>query len=120
MDDWKITLHRFRTPIRELIENDSSVLGSQWWIDSSAYDSENLDTLDSIETHAPAIDDFARAIIYNRDPAVTGEEGRKAQEVVAAITMSGCLGTKISLPVDRSEYDVLLENLIENRRLPDS
>ena len=66
------------------------------------------------------IDDFAKAIIHNRDPSVTGEEGRKAQEVVAAITMSGCLGTKISLPVDRSEYDVLLESLIANRRLPDS
>ena len=69
-------------------------------------------------THAPAIDDFCRSILDGRPPLVTGEEGAKSQEVVAAITLSGCRGEKVPIPVDRNEYDELVQLLKQSRRLP--
>ena len=69
-------------------------------------------------THRPAIDDFARAIIEDREPAITGEDALGSQELVAAITLSGCRGEQVSLPVDRAEYDALLAELRQAGRLP--
>ena len=47
----------------------------------------------------PAIDDFARAIMEDRAPAVTGEDALGSQELVAAITLSGVRGEQVRLPV---------------------
>ena len=69
-------------------------------------------------THAPCFDDFCRALLDGGEPLVTGEEGARSQELVAAITLSGCRSKKVSLPVDRDEYDALLAELRETRRLP--
>ena len=65
------------------------------------------------------IRDSCKAIQEGRDPLVTGEEGARAQELVAAITLSGCTGKKVELPVDRAEYDELMESLQLAGRLPD-
>ena len=46
-------------------------------------------------------------------------EGSKAQELVAAITLSGCTGDKVSLPVDRKIYDDLISGLKGAQKLPD-
>ena len=46
-------------------------------------------------------------------------EGSKAQELVAAITLSGCIGDKVSLPVDRKIYDDLISGLKGAQKLPD-
>ena len=69
-------------------------------------------------THRPAIDDFARAIIEDREPAITGEDALGAQELVAAITLSGCRAEQVRLPVDRAEYDALLTELRWAGKLP--
>ena len=70
-------------------------------------------------THGPAIEDFCKAIIEERDPLINGVEGSKAQELVAAITLSGCTGDKVSLPVDRKIYDDLISGLKGAQKLPD-
>ncbi|MDE0744466.1 MAG: Gfo/Idh/MocA family oxidoreductase [SAR202 cluster bacterium] len=114
MDDWKVTLHRMKTPVQEFLETDRTVKFVP--PDST---SETFDFGPEKGTHAPAIDDFCRAIREGRDPLVTGEEGARAQELVAAITLSGCTGKKVELPVDRSEYDQLMESLQLAGRLPD-
>ena len=59
----------------------------------------------------------ARALRGGRDPAVTGEEGIKSLELIAAIYLSSCRGRPVRLPVDRSEYDELLEELTARRQL---
>ncbi len=41
-------------------------------------------------THTPCFDDFCRALLDGGEPLVTGEEGARSQELVAAITLSGC------------------------------
>ena len=44
-------------------------------------------------------------------PLCAGEDGRDALETVNAIILSACRKKPVSLPVDRGEYDALLEEL---------
>lgn len=67
--------------------------------------------------HQDAIEDFVQALIDGREPAVPGEEGIKSLELIAAIYLSSCRGRPVRLPVDRSEYDELLEELTARRQL---
>ena len=114
MDDWNVTLHHLDTPLQEFLENDKTVR----FIPPGST-SETFELGIEEGTHAPAIDDFCHAIQEGRDPAVTGEEGSKSQELVAAITLSGCTGERVSIPVNRTRYDNLIDQLKQTRRLPD-
>jgi len=114
MDDWNVTLHHLDTPLQEFLENDKTIR----FIPPGS-NSETFELGIEEGTHAPAIDDFCRAIQEGRDPAITGEEGSKSQELVAAITLSGCTGERVSIPVDRTRYDSLIGQLKQTGRLPD-
>ena len=113
MDDWNVSLHRLEIAVDDFIQNDKS----------PTYDSPNS-TVETFSfepvggTHAPAIDDFARAILEDREPAITGEDGLRSQEIVAAVTMSGCANKPVDIPVARAEYDALLSELASARQLP--
>jgi predicted dehydrogenase len=43
--------------------------------------------------------DFLQAIIEGREPAVTGEEGRKVVEIITAIYRSSTEGRPVQLPL---------------------
>ena len=113
MDDWNVTLHRLKTPVQEFLETDKTI---KFIAPESEAETFKFEVVGG--GHAPAIDDFALAILEGREPAITGEDGARSQELVAAITLSGCRGEKVSLPVDRSEYDGLMEELRRTRKLP--
>ena len=53
--------------------------------------------------HCREIAAFVNAIIEDKDPPITGEEGRKSLEIVKAIYLSGQTGSKVTLPIKR-EY----------------
>ena len=112
MDDWNVTLHRLQTSVDDFINHDKSPT-----YDSPGSTAETFTFQPVGGTHAPAIDDFARAIIEDRDPAITGEDGLRSQEIVAAVTLSGCRDKRVQIPVDRPEYDALLSELATARRL---
>ena len=113
MDDWRITLRTLETPVRQFIDTDKTIAFVSPSDTEATFEFEPEG-----RTHRPAIDDFARAIIEDRAPAVTGEDALRSQELVAAITLSGCRGEQVSLPIDRAEYDALLAELKQARRLP--
>ncbi len=106
MDDWNVTLHRLDVPVQDFIDQDRSVAFS-----SPGVRSETFEAGPGSRTHAPAIDDFARAIIEDREPAITGEDGLRSQEIVAAVTLSGHRGKMVDIPVDRVEYEGLMGEL---------
>ena len=106
MDDWSVTVHRLDIPVQEFIDQDRSVAFS-----SPGVRSETFEAGPESRTHAPAIDDFARAIMEDREPAITGEDGLRSQEIVAAVTLSGHRGRLVEMPVDREEYDGLMGEL---------
>ncbi len=60
--------------------------------------SETLDVM--THYHALQIRDFLRAILDDKDPLVTGREGRKSVEIIAAVYRSQRDGSPVSFPVD--------------------
>jgi len=64
-----------------------------------------------ISGHRAVIEDFAQAILSDREPLVNGEEGRTALEMVNAIILSSFEGKAVSLPIDREDYNRLLEKI---------
>ncbi len=105
MDDWNVTLHRLDTPVQEFIDTDLSPT-----YDSPDHASETFQFAPVANpggTHVPAIGDFADAILQDREPAITGEDGLRSQELVAAVTLSARENRPVTLPIDRAEYDAL-------------
>lgn len=114
MEDWRVTLQTLETPAQRFIDTDKSVA----FVSPSHTEAILEFEPPAVSTHALAIDDFARAIMDDREPAVTGEDALRSQDLVAAITLSGCRAKQVSLPVDRAEYDALHAELRRTRRLP--
>ena len=71
-----------------------------------------------ISGHRAVIEDFAQAILSDREPSINGEEGRKALEILNAIILSSFEGKAVSLPINRKAYDDLLERLKKKQELP--
>lgn len=113
MEDWRITLKTLKTPAQQFIDDDKSAAFVSPSHTEAVFEFEPPGS-----THIPAIDDFVRAITEDRPPAVSGEDGLRSQELVAAITLSGCRAKPVTLPVDRAEYDALHAELRQTRRLP--
>jgi len=61
--------------------------------------------------HQAIIEDFAESIFLDKEPFISGEEGRVALEIVNAIILSSFKGRVVSLPIDKRAYDNLLEKL---------
>lgn len=59
--------------------------------------------------HRRVIEDFARAIIEDREPLVPGEDGRISLEIVNAIILSSFEGRPIKIPIDREVYERLIK-----------
>lgn len=113
LENGDVTLHKLATPVQEYIDtyNGAAYIGP-------ASESETFTFESTGSGHVPAIGDFADAILHGREPAVTGEEGRKSQELVAATTLSSVSHKEVSLPLDREEYDALMDDLKRLRKLP--
>jgi predicted dehydrogenase len=56
------------------------------------------------EFHALQIQDFLQAILEDREPAVTGEEGRKSLEIILAIYQASRTGLPVRLPATPEVY----------------
>jgi len=78
---------------------------------------EPVAALEVEQGHRAMIHDFCLAITEDREPMVTGESARPAVELVNAIIMSSVRGKKVSIPVDRDEYDAVLRELAARKDL---
>jgi predicted dehydrogenase len=54
---------------------------------------------------------FARSILYDEPLLAPGEEGLNAVEMINGVILSGKRGKTVPVPVNRAEYDTLLEEL---------
>ncbi len=57
------------------------------------------------------IQNFARAILYDEPIAAPGEQGIWTVELINALILSSKRGKPVPIPVDRAEYDALLNEL---------
>lgn len=64
--------------------------------------------------HRLQIQDFLEAVLHDREPAVTGEDGRRTVEIFTAIYRSQRDGRAVKFPLqaetDRADFDGRLEN----------
>jgi predicted dehydrogenase len=60
---------------------------------------EKKETITPSMGHEGVIEDFLKSIIEDRTPYVTGEEGKKALEIILAIYKAHRTGSKVSFPL---------------------
>ncbi|MCX7993196.1 MAG: Gfo/Idh/MocA family oxidoreductase [Fimbriimonadales bacterium] len=70
----------------------------------------------ALEGQPALIQNFARAILYDEPIIAPGEEGLGTIEIVDALILSSKRQQPVSLPVDRAQYDALLEELKAHSR----
>jgi predicted dehydrogenase len=88
---------------------------SQW----QAEDKKNCETLDVMSHyHKLQIRDFLQAIIEDREPAVTGREGRKHVELFTAIYRSQYQGRPVKFPLDAEEGSEYFDGRLAERAWP--
>jgi hypothetical protein len=79
---------------------------------SLKYTEEKIEISSNIQTgHSAIIRNFARAILYGEELIVKGEEGLNSVEFINACILSGKRNKEVEIPVDRKEYDQLMEEL---------
>lgn len=80
---------------------------------------KNVDVPQTERGHKIVFRDFFDAIISNKDNSsmiAPGDQGIHSLEWANAMLMSSIEGREIRLPVDRQQYDKLLENLISGKQ----
>jgi predicted dehydrogenase len=66
---------------------------------------------DELKGHALITQNFARSILYDEPLISPGEEGLNAVELINGLILSSKSGKSVTVPVDRGEYDRLIEEL---------
>jgi len=74
---------------------------------------EDIDVPEQESGHKVCIQDFARAILDDREPMIPGDEGVRSVELACAMTLSSHRRTWVDIPVDRAEYDALIAELCQ-------
>lgn len=62
-------------------------------------------------SHAAVLKNFARAILFGEEVLTPGVEGINSVEFINAVIMSGKKKKPVKIPVDRGEYDSLMDKL---------
>lgn len=110
----RLTYHNYHGLEMSLRESPEEEIGL---FSERAWRAESFEMGPDSSAHQKAIDDFARAVLEDREPAVPGEEGLKSLELAAAIILSSCRRQTVELPVDRRAYDDLMDELKELQSL---
>ena len=66
------------------------------------------------EMHVGQLEDVLSALENNREPAITGEDGRRTIELICAIYKSGSLRTTVSLPMEKDDPFYTVEGIRAN------
>ncbi|MBS7612046.1 Gfo/Idh/MocA family oxidoreductase [Candidatus Bathyarchaeota archaeon] len=67
--------------------------------------------------HSEIIRDFTEAVKYGKKPLASGEDGIWSLEIVNAIVLSNFTGKIVDIPVDREDYDRLMDKLKSGLKL---
>ncbi|RKY68175.1 MAG: gfo/Idh/MocA family oxidoreductase [Candidatus Latescibacterota bacterium] len=101
----KLRFHTLETPIQEFTEKND-----QMWA-SPPLREEEVVVEETESGHKAIIRNFARAILYNEPLLSPGVEGVVSLEFINALVLSGKKNEPVEIPVNRDEYDELIEEL---------
>jgi predicted dehydrogenase len=105
IDGGQTTIYRLERPISQF-----TVESEEMWGKIKA-EEVTLEVPDAPSGHGAILQNFARAILYDEPLIVPGEEGIRSLELANAILLSGKRNKTVHLPVDRDEYEELIESL---------
>jgi len=108
--DGQLKFYSINPPIPEHNRNNKEMWGMPQVIE------EQLE-LPKVETgHKEIIRNFCASILKKEEVIAPGEQGIWSVEFINAINLSGRMGKPVDIPVDRLEYDKLLNKLRRNSR----
>jgi len=106
----EVQVYRLKQPLSEF-----TVTSDQMWASPEA-ELVELEVPEMPPGHATITRNFARAILYEEPLIAPGEEGIHSLELTNALILSGKRGKTVELPLDREEYETLLEELKASSR----
>jgi len=101
-----LTFYSFEKPITKFTKECPDMWSGLHYVEEKIEISSNIET-----GHSVIIKNFARAILYGEELIVKGEEGLNSVEFINACILSGKKNKIVEIPVDRKEYDDLMEEL---------
>ncbi|HRR95202.1 MAG TPA: Gfo/Idh/MocA family oxidoreductase [Candidatus Ratteibacteria bacterium] len=107
----QITFYNYETPIKEFTEKAPDMWASMKTEEEKIIASSNFET-----GHKVIIKNFVRNILYNEKLIAPGKEGLNTIEFMNACILSGKKNKVVNIPVDRKEYDDLIETLKKTSR----
>jgi len=112
-DKGKLELHngQLRVTTYEPSVAQYSKTATEMWGGPEAKDLE-LELPDCEKGHAAVLRNFARCILHGEELLAPGEFGLKSLELTNAIMLSSHKGEEVDIPIDRQEFDNLIERLI--------
>ena len=112
IDGSKLTLTTIDGGIREFTENSAEM----WASPKSGDKPVELPVDGEQKYHAWITQNFARAILFDEPLLAPGEDGMNAVELIDGMILSSKTGKTVSVPVNRVEYDALIEELKASSR----
>lgn len=110
IDDRGTRVFRVKTPISVFTVENTSM-----WAAPETEPVE-VEVPDMPTGHAAIIANFARAILHDEPLITPGEEGIHSLELANAMILSGKRGKTVDLPLDRDEYEALMDELRASSR----
>jgi len=101
-----ITFYNYETPIKEFTEKAPDMWASLKTEEEKIIASSNLSF-----GHSVIVRNFARNILYGEKLIAPGKEGLNSVEFINACILSGKKNKVVDIPVNRKEYDELIEEL---------
>jgi predicted dehydrogenase len=105
IDGGSVRVYKLSQPIRQFTYETTEMWGSP------KAELVELDLPDMPAGHATITRNFARAILYDEPLISPGEEGIYSLELANAMILSGKKGKTVEIPIDRDEYESLIEEL---------
>ncbi len=106
-----LKLFRMATPVRQY-----SADATEMW-SSPAVEEVELEISEGGGHHMDVLRNFCRAVRGEEELLTPGVEGLNAVELINGIILSGHTGRPVDLPVDRTAYDALIEELKSGSRV---
>lgn len=114
IDGGKLNFYELEMPLQEFSDTTENMWGSP--------KAEKVDVpLEERESgHKAIIRNLARNILYDEPLISPGVEGLNTVELINGIILSGKKGKSVDVPVDRDEYEELIEKLKKTSKGPSS
>ena len=103
--DGELHFYRYEPPVSEFNRTNTEM-----WAGPEIIEVE-LELPECESGHAAILRNFARAILYGEELIAPGAEGIRSLELANAIMLSSHKGEPVDIPIDRQEFDDLIEHL---------